>query len=315
MILFKETSSKLKGIYKLIRMVPVIGWCMTSSLLALAFAIGNIDINYIVIINFILAMLILIILHGIVSHSINDKYDWISYTDQKTRGILSGGSKVLKKGLLTIRDLDKLAIIGIISSLLIATFFVLKFGFLVFIGILIGIWSAVTYSLPPFRFSYKPFLGEWFCAFPALVTATNAVYYILTGRISFVSILISLINAFLCIGWLMHHHISDIEGDMRAFPIKKTTVLFTVLNFGREYAVVVPIVYYIFSLLLSFAGLFYISKAFLIPAIISLTCIILEGTTNTLDIDDITKKENYMSFLVIINPIIILLYRIGGIYK
>src|SRR5699024_11495041 len=34
--------------------------------------------------------------------------------------------------------------------------------------IVVGVWAAYSYSLPPLQLSYRPFFGEWLSLFPAI---------------------------------------------------------------------------------------------------------------------------------------------------
>src|SRR5690625_2233595 len=109
-----------------------------------------------------------IIVHGGLTHLLNDYADYQSGTDEKSPAVLSGGSRVIQKNFLSPETVFNLGKWVTISLLIIALISVLFGYFEITILILVGVWAAVSYSLPPLQLSYRPFIGEWLSMFPAV---------------------------------------------------------------------------------------------------------------------------------------------------
>src|SRR5699024_1778551 len=110
-----------------------------------------------------------LLIHGLLTHTFNDLVDYQSGTDQQSPGILSGGSKVLKTGKMSVPMLIQLGISISVLLLLITLIFVFLGYPKLAILTLVGIWGAASYSLKPLQFAYYPFLGEWFSLFPTML--------------------------------------------------------------------------------------------------------------------------------------------------
>ncbi|WP_228409454.1 UbiA prenyltransferase family protein [Radiobacillus deserti] len=102
--------------------------------------------------------------------------------------------------------------------------------------LLIGLWGAVSYSLPPFQFSYRPFTGEWISTFPSVFALGIAGAWLALDSIPEWVIQNALINALFCIAWIMVHHIPDRYADQQATPVKKTSVVWFMQKFGPKYS-------------------------------------------------------------------------------
>src|SRR5690625_5138523 len=88
-------------------------------------------------------------------------------------------------------------------------------------------------------------------------------------------------------GWVMVHHIPDIESDKRAIPKKVTTVVWFVNLFGINFARMPAFIYYIIACIPSFWSkllVFFCSSLF----ILSLIFII---KTNPQNIEQVTFYE------------------------
>src|SRR5690625_4688610 len=177
-----------------------------------------------------------ILVHGVLTHFFNDYTDFLSGTDAYSPAILSGGSRVIQKGLIrphVVWQLGKwIAIILLAIGVLLAVVGRYELTIL----IIIGVWSAASYSLPPIRLSYFPFLGEWLSLFPAMFFLGLAAPWIMTESIPLWAVQNSLINALICMGWVMVHHVPDLEADRQAIPIKRTNVVWFTEKFGINYA-------------------------------------------------------------------------------
>src|SRR5699024_485804 len=121
-----------------------------------------------------------------------------------------------------------LGVILTIILLAVAVIMVILKQYEVPILIVIGVWAAVSYSLPPLRLSYHPFVGEWFSLFPSIFFLGIAGPWIMFQTIPLWAFQHAIINALICMSWVMVHHIPDIKADQRAVPQKRTSVVWFV---------------------------------------------------------------------------------------
>ena len=212
---------RLAGCYLELRVVPVLLWSFSAITLGSALAweqAGHVR-------WMVAAWVIGLLLQGAVAHCVNELTDWRSGTDRDPAPrVLSGGSKVLRAGLLTERDLVWMgtgaAVLATGLGVVVAAergWWLLAFG-------AVGIVGAVAYTLPPLAAAYVPFAGEavavlcvWACALGG--------FAVQTGSISAQVLLVGASHAAFCISMLMFHHYLDSGPDSRAQPPKRTTVV------------------------------------------------------------------------------------------
>ncbi|UUI03954.1 prenyltransferase [Oceanobacillus jeddahense] len=184
-------------------------------------------------------------IHGMLTHTLNDIADFQSGTDQYSPGILSGGSKVLQTGAMSVGMLKQLGIWMTVTLLVIAIVFAFlgltEFAILT----VVGIWGAVSYSLKPFQFAYYPFVGEWLSLFPTMLILGIAAPWILLGQVPVWTWQNALINAIWCMAWVMVHHIPDRHADRKAVPLKQTSVVWGENIFGARGAKLPAMLYFI----------------------------------------------------------------------
>lgn len=183
------------------------------------------------------------IIHGVLTHAFNDYTDYHSGTDAYSPAILSGGSRVIQKGMIPLHTLGQLGKWLAIVLLIIAVLFAIFAQYELTILLLIGVWAAASYSLPPLRLSYRPFLGEWLSLFPAILFLGFAGPWIILGSIPLWAMQNAVINAFFCLAWVMVHHIPDLDADKRAIPMKRTSVVWFTNKFGLYYARIPALLY------------------------------------------------------------------------
>ena len=183
------------------------------------------------------------IIHGVLTHAFNDYADYHSGTDDYSPAILSGGSRVIQKGMIPLQTLGQLGKWLAIVLLIIAVLFAIFAQYELTILLLIGVWAAASYSLPPLRLSYRPFLGEWLSLFPAILFLGFAGPWIILGSIPLWAMQNAVINAFFCLAWVMVHHIPDLEADKQAVPMKRTSVVWFTNKFGLYYARIPALLY------------------------------------------------------------------------
>jgi len=290
--LFKPILLKIKAIWEMSRLAPALAWSATSIILGLgsAFSLST-NINW-----WQLSLIFFsgLCLHSITAHGCNDLEDWRSGTDQASQGVLSGGSGVLKNGLLSERQVWLISLAGVLPPA-IATFYLSKqVGPFVFLLLFVGIWSAFTYTIPPFRFSYRPLLGEWLSAYPTILCLTIGTFFIQTGTVSASVATAGVIHGFLSLGWVMQHHLPDIPSDLAANPQKLTTPAFVSRRWGLTKAYLVPAGYFIMAALSAVAAGLLIDQIFLIALPCAVLCIYQAVKTNPLDVASITAREKMM---------------------
>lgn len=302
-------SRKVKDLYTLIRFLPVLSWGLSSSLVGLGFAyIENKNISWLV---YSLILLLITLIHGGIAHAYNDREDWLSGTDQLSPGILSGGSGVVARGQYGTGELLWVGRAAFLLVLIIASYFLWRFGAIIIILLAVALWSAFAYSCAPFRLAYHPLTGEWLCAFPAVFASVVGTFYVLTGTVKPTIIVAGGIQALLAMGLLMHHHISDISSDLQATPRKLTTVALVGSTLGIKSTPLVGLLYFSLALILGGWGIIFFHPVFLITVLSALGCIAVELTTNPEDIISITNKEYLLYGLIIGDAVVKMLWLIS----
>ncbi|MCP3027964.1 prenyltransferase [Halobacillus sp. A5] len=184
------------------------------------------------------------IIHGVLTHMLNDYVDYLSGTDQHSPAILSGGSRVIQTGYVSAENLWKAGkwLIGLLIACIITFLFLGYFKLAILLSI--GVWGAVSYSLPPLQLSYRPFLGEWLSTFPSVLFLGLAGAWLSLDSLPEWVWQNAVINALFCIAWVMVHHIPDREADRQASPSKRTSVVWAVEKFGLAFSLLPAIMYF-----------------------------------------------------------------------
>lgn len=311
-IIVYAVPQRLRALYTLIRVVPVLSWGISSSLVGLGFSYNmNNRISWL---DYSLILLLIILIHGVFSHALNDREDWLSGTDQLSPGILSGGSGVIAQGQYSLEELLWIGRSALLLALLITGYFLWSFGPSLLIVLAVAVWSALAYSCTPLRLAYHPLTGEWLCAFPAVFACTVGTFYVLTNTLKPVVLIAGGIHALLAIGLLMHHHISDISSDLQANPCKLTTVALVGSSMGMNRTPIVELLYFLLALLMGVLGGLSFHPVFWITVPVALGCMVVALTTIPEDIISITNKEYLLYWLIIGDAVIktvLLLYWQG----
>ncbi|NLW92695.1 MAG: prenyltransferase [Syntrophomonadaceae bacterium] len=296
-LLLNSIPLRIRALYTLIRVLPVLSWGISASLLGLGFAYAsNTDIRWL---DYGLILLLIVLIHGVLSHAYNDREDWLSGTDQTSPGILSGGSRVINLGLYNLEELSWVGKSSIAAALLVGGFLFWEVGPLILIILAIGFWSAIAYSCAPLRLAYYPFAGEWLCGFPAVLTCAAGTFWVLTASIQPVILLAGGVHALLAIGLLMHHHLSDIPSDLGSSPPKLTTVALVSTSLGIKRALLVESFYFVLALIMGIVGTLYFHPVLWVTAPTALGCIGAALNTDAEDIPSITQQEYWLYFLII----------------
>ncbi|WP_046227385.1 prenyltransferase [Paenibacillus dauci] len=184
-----------------------------------------------------------ILIHGVLTHALNDYADYLSGTDQLSPAMLSGGSRVIQEGRISPAALHRFGI-GLTIVLVAAAAIIALFGHYALAALLlIGIWGAVSYSLPPLRFSYAPLAGEWLSTFPSTFFLGLGGAWLMLGTFPQWAVQNALINALYCVAWVMVHHIPDVDADRQATPVKRTSVVWAADRWGIGYSRLPALVY------------------------------------------------------------------------
>ncbi|MCX5780019.1 MAG: prenyltransferase, partial [Firmicutes bacterium] len=293
---------RLKALYTLIRILPVLSWGISSSLVGLGFAYSlDNKVNWF---NYGLIILFIVLVHGVLSHAFNDREDWLSGTDQLSPGILSGGSGVIANQQYSLDELSLVGKAAILTATIIALYFTWQIGPSILFFLAIAFWSAIAYSCAPLKLSYHPFVGEWLCGFPAVFGCAVGTFYVLTNTVTVIILIAGTIQALLAIGLLMHHHLSDISSDLQATPRKLTTVAWVRITLGMAKTTWVEFVYFLLALLLGVIGILFFHPVFWVTILVALGCMAVALTTLPEDIPSITAKE-YLLYALIIGDAVI----------
>lgn len=222
----------------LFRILPVMVWSFTGTLIGTSLAI--LDGHEIKWLPFLLVLTISSLIQGYPTHIVNEIFDWKSGADSHDlRGKKSGGSKVMQARLLSMGDLWQAFIAANLLLLILLAACVVWINFeIVLYFMLPGYLSGLLYSLPPFRFSYRPFLGEWLGGFAGMSLLVLGSYYAQGQTLSTVAALTAPGIGLIYIGIMIFFHYVDIDNDRLATPRKNTTVVFLGLEASRRYVYV-----------------------------------------------------------------------------
>lgn len=278
------------ALWKLIRIIPVLCWGGGAVFLGISASVSYLALSF-PWLNFFFALFTVLLLQGIASHSLNDYEDWKSGTDQLSPGILSGGSGVIRLNLFTPRQLLFFTRLSFYMSVALTCYLCYHLGSLhLFLFLLVGLWAVFAYTSPPFRLSYRPLIGEWLAAWPAMVACTAGTSFLLIERIPVLNWWAGILHATISIAWLMQHHLPDIAADLMAKPAKNTTVAYVCARWGWRYVTMPSALYYFIAVLLGLNALA-LHSGFAISILAGLLGMILALTTDPRNLSDITRKQ------------------------
>ncbi|WP_233269357.1 prenyltransferase [Alteribacillus sp. YIM 98480] len=290
--------SPLKGGWLLLRSIAVI----SSSVAAIISSMLPLFLYYPIsakelIPLFFLLLFSAFLIHGVLTHILNDYVDHLSGTDIHSPAILSGGSRVIQKGFITIEKMRLVGIWLMITLVFVLLIFILFDFYRLAVLLAVGLWGAVTYSLPPLRLSYRPFTGEWLCTFPSVLFLGLAGAWLTLDNIPDWAFQNAVINALICISWVMVHHIPDIRADKNATPMKQTSVVWCEQKFGSSFIRFPALMYYIFAALCGFwLGLDRLPAALGLLLILCVSVIII----GKMDINDFKQVSAYEKILLLL---------------
>lgn len=223
-----NVRGRVAALAQLFRFKPVASWGFSAALLGGAVAVHRVGYG----INLLhggLAIVLVALAQGFVSHALNDAYDWLTGTDKESIGKGTGGSRVIPEGKLSWGATLAVGIISLIGVLTVGAYFVDIYGTPMLILLAIAIWSPVSYSVPPLKLGYRPF-NEVVVVLPALTGVVVGTDLVLTGSWSWLAIGVGATHALLCIAWFVVSRVPDYTPDKRVGKV--TSVVFV----GRDNA-------------------------------------------------------------------------------
>jgi 1,4-dihydroxy-2-naphthoate octaprenyltransferase len=222
-------AQQVRALTQLFRVKPVLSWGVSSLLLGGAVATARVGLGELNLVNGGLAVVLVLVAQGVVSHGINDAYDWLTGTDKASIGKGTGGSRVIPQGKMTVEGTLVASLAGIFVIVLISAHFLSEYGAPMIVLGAIAIWSPVAYSTPPLKLGYRPF-NELVVVLPALVGVVIGADMVLAGSISPFAAAVGTVHALFCISWFVVSRVPDYEPDRRVGKI--TSVVYV----GRDNA-------------------------------------------------------------------------------
>ncbi|MFB5661101.1 prenyltransferase [Alteribacillus sp. HJP-4] len=294
----------MKGGILLLRSIAVISSSVAtiiSTMLPLFLYVSTPNIELISI--FILLIFSAFLIHGVLTHALNDYTDHLSGTDTNSPAILSGGSRVIQTEVFSVESLGRFGKwLSILLVMILLVFLMLGYYRLAVL-LFVGLWAAVAYSVPPLRFSYRPFIGEWLCTFPSVLFLGFAGAWLALGSPPEWALQNAVINALICIAWVMVHHIPDLDADKNAVPPKRTSVVWAAEKFGLAWSRLPALTYYFLA---------FTCTAWLIPerfwagagvTIVTAVSALFIFKMNVADPVQVSSYEKIMLMLAILNAV------------
>lgn len=283
-----------KAWFMIFRILAVLVWAVMTVLLSSAvvfYETGRIDWM-----NFILVMAIASITQGFPAHIVNEIYDWQSGADRfKKIGEKSGGSKVIKSGLATIPQLWLMfGITSVLSfSLVVLLYMRTDPRSLWFFGV--GYFVCIFYTMPPMRFAYRPFAGEWLGGFAGIMLNMTGNYFVQTGFVSSLVLVFSITIGLVYIAIMMLFHYLDYESDRHAVPLKRTTIVYLGLQRSKVYVMILLLL----STALSVAMALQISPLFFLVTLSNVIQFVIQARCNPSNAESIVKTGKILTFEMI----------------
>ncbi len=308
-----SAEEKVRGVADLLRVVPLLAWSLAAFTVgagAAAAASGWQRLNWT---NLALTVAGGVLFQGVIAHAVNELIDWRSGTDRESVGVLSGGAKVLRRGLLTEHELQIGFWLGLLAACGVAFVLSARVGIWVWWVFAVGCWSSLSYSLPPLRLAYRPLAGEWLAAWPATWTCVYASALILGAPAGGALATAASLHATMSVAWLMQHHLADIPADLGARPQKLTTVAWISQKTGSSSCRLVVATYFMLAASLAIS-LWRGSWITSLPTIASLLGAGAALATNQRSVQSITAWQSVMIGLTLINAIVMSAGLAAGVW-
>jgi 1,4-dihydroxy-2-naphthoate octaprenyltransferase len=198
-------------------------------------------------------------------------------------------------------------------TLAIGLYFILAVGPWVAVILAIGVYAGVFYTIPPLATGYRPFVGEWLTALPALVALPVGAYYILTRGVAAAVVVAAVVHGILCIARLMNHHIPDMAADAAARPRKVTSVLWVREHIGPRYVPWLGALYFLIAAAVAGLGGLLIAWPLAIPIPFATASAALAATADPSDPPQVTRRELWISLLIVASAAaLVAAFGLGG---
>jgi len=206
---------------------------------------------------FNLSYLILVLFGSVFLHAganvANDYFDYRNGNDDANKDFVrpfTGGSRLIQKGLLSLREVLLEFIILYAAGLMIFSFLALKAGYPVMVLCLLGIFSGYFYVAPPL-FLVSRGIGELLVGLNFGPLLCSLAYYIQTGSFSPAPFFASLPLAFLVTAILYVNEFPDYAADKL---VGKNNL---VVRFGRKKAVYGYLLLLVFVYMVTLTGVIF----------------------------------------------------------
>ncbi len=185
-------------------------------------------------------------------NAINEYIDYLSGVDRfvtpDKRTPFSGGKKTIIDGKLILRENLFIGVATILAGSLLGLYVVFSREFAVLWIGLAGVFFALFYSLPPFKFAYRG-LGEAVVGFTFGPLITTGTYLVQTHTISAEVVIASLPLGFIIANVLWINQYPDYEADLKGGKMngvvrlgpEKGVFVYAAL-FGTAYLVLLPLI-------------------------------------------------------------------------
>lgn len=252
------------------------------------------------------------VLQGLITHGLNDLYDWQSGTDQQSPGVISGGSKVLLRGSLNVAGVWRTILVALGIYVILALGLAAYRGPWVLFWAAVGLTGSVLYSVPPLRLSYRPGLGEWVALFPAMISGVMLGVLAANPVLSLTVVIAVIWYGIFCVASVMQHHFGDIEADWASTPQKRTTPAYWSQAMKRSPKE--PVAFYeLLGIGIAVWGITRDFRVFL-PALVAtvLELALTVGTSLDEGIGHLTRRDLAIKMLVPLTVVALLVWRVAG---
>lgn len=279
------------GFWRLVRIVPVISWSLSAIAIGASLAwaqTGRLHWGHLSLI-----VLAALLVQGLLAHAINEREDWRSGTDRRSTGILSGGTRLMRDGVFTERDMVWIAALSAAVFVALGAYFHQAVGPAIWWAVAAGLWAGIAYTQPPLRLAYRPLLGEWLAGWPAMLAITVATYFILTGGAAPTPAVLwgGALHGLFCIAWLMQHHRTDIPADLTSSPPKLTTPAWLHVRRGAGADRWAPAAYFALAAVLGGTAAWVSDARFAVTPLLALPGMALALAPGAGDVPSLTRRQ------------------------
>lgn len=204
----EKLTEKRELIEKLFRAKPVMAWSVCTFIVTVASGIHDgLELN---ISLSILALICLIIMQSMISHSVNDIAD--ESVDKDTNMAGTGRYKVLVSGIASRRDLYIICAISTAISLLLGIYIYLIRRIIILILLFLGLFMVALYNFEPIKLNYRP-LSELTVVLPTIMLISLGVAYSAFGTVTNTIIYSAIVCAMMNILWYLFSRMQDAKPD------------------------------------------------------------------------------------------------------